>query len=126
MKDPRAGKYGKVFQFEFKIAAKVLEPFNGRLEWSSADYEAFTFIRNDVRLVFYPYKSSAQNYALRVRDASSKNKKLASELMARLRIGNGFTTDFTQRNVNSDDLEQRLVDCEKLQRGWARKAVECA
>ena len=69
---------------DFKKAKEVLKPFNGELLWVLENYIAFRFKSNDISLVFYPHKTSAGNYHLRVRNENSKNKKLATKALIAL------------------------------------------
>ena len=74
MRDPMAGKYKRDYKLEFEIARVVLDGEPGELAWGVHDYEAMTFASADVRLIFYPHKTSAGNYHLRIRDQASKDK----------------------------------------------------
>lgn len=97
MKDPRAGKYRKIYMDEFRKAGSILKGRGGCLEWSQHDYQAFTYWEEGVSLVFYPHKTTAGNRHLRVRDQGSKNKPLAAELMAALDSGAGHTCTFSSK-----------------------------
>lgn len=83
MRDKNAGKYDKLYKREFDLAAKVLGNL-GPLKWGEHDWEAFTFQCVGVSLVFYPHRTSAGNYHIRVRDQGSSDKKKAGELMEQL------------------------------------------
>lgn len=80
-KDLNKRRYRKLYRPEFEVAREVLSGRKGTLEWSPHDYEAFTWVENDVRLVFYPHRTSAWNYHLRVRDGGSKSKVMADLIM---------------------------------------------
>lgn len=93
MKDPRAGKYRKIYMREFQQVGKVLKGRNGCLEWSQHDYQAFTYFEPGASLVFYPHQGpSSRLYWLRVRDQGSKSKELAQALMALIYEGAGIST----------------------------------
>lgn len=81
MKDPLKSRYRKMYQGEFEIAQKGLSGRIGTLEWSPHEYEAFIWSEDGARVVFYPHRTSAGNYHLRVRDAGSKDKALADRIM---------------------------------------------
>lgn len=67
MNDKLAGKYKSIYNGEFKLATTILKDFGGTLEWSSNDYEAFTFKSAELNIIFYPHKTSAGNHHIRVR-----------------------------------------------------------
>lgn len=82
MSDPNRGKYHDFFKKEFDIASEYLiSNYNGEVNWADADYEAFHFITDGARLIFYPHRSSCGHYSIRVRDGGSKNKKRADAIM---------------------------------------------
>jgi hypothetical protein len=95
--DKNAGKYDKIYKKEFELAANILANDGGLLEWSMHDYQAFTYKGDGVSLVFYPHKTSALNYHLRVRDNGSKNKAKANRLMKKLDDGTGYNCTFTKK-----------------------------
>ena len=92
--DPLRGKYKKHYSEEFDIAKEALKHTKGELNWADADYQAFIFRGPDVTLVFYPHKTSAGNYHLRVRNQNSKNKEKAVALMRRLDKATGSSCTF--------------------------------
>lgn len=81
MADPNKGKYKILYMKEFNMAKDILHHCPEGFEWSNADYEVFKFKECDVTLVFYPHKTSAGNYHLRVRNQNSANEKLAESYM---------------------------------------------
>ncbi len=85
------------YEEEFAIAEKVLAQYGGVLARSTAQYEAFTFRSRDVALIFYPHRTSAGNYHLRVRDNGSRDKKLADALMRKLDAAAGNNCTFTRK-----------------------------
>lgn len=84
MSDPNAGNYHKFFKREFEKAKEVMSGEIGNLAWGIHDYEAFTFVSDDVRLIFYPHKSTAGNHHIRIRGNGSKNIFEANRLMKKL------------------------------------------
>lgn len=75
MSDPKRGKYHHEYTEEFVEAKKRLsDEFHGEIKWGSKDYEAFTYRAHGLSLVFYPHKTSAGGYHIRVRDNGSKDK----------------------------------------------------
>jgi len=72
------------YKKEFVLAKEILAGFDGKLKRSNAPYQAFKFKSDKVCLVFYPHKTSAGNYYLRVRDEGSKDRVLANILMKKL------------------------------------------
>lgn len=87
------------WQREYDIASKVLDNEQGELVWATDAYVAFRFIGEDVRIVFYPHKTSAYNYHIRVRDEGSKNKTRARELMYSLDVGAGNNCTFSRKRT---------------------------
>lgn len=120
MRDPMAGKYQREYKLEFEIARIVLEGEPGELAWGVHDYEAMTFTSPSVRLIFYPHKTSAGNYHLRIRDQGSKSKGRAQLLMDRLELGSGNWCTFQSR-TSSFGRRLALAEREKREFGWARE-----
>lgn len=82
MLDPDAGKYQKRFMREFKAASKALSGRGGELEWSSHDYQCFTYREPGVSLVFYPHRGpSSRLQWIRVRNQNSKQPEALSEVL---------------------------------------------
>lgn len=67
--DPLRGKYTHKnhFQREFETAKVRLAPLGGDVLPGEHDYEAFTYSAPGIRLIFYPHRTSAGNYHIRVR-----------------------------------------------------------
>lgn len=89
--------YRKQFKQEFKDAKKRLAKFEGELFWVDFDYEAFRFKSHHAHVIFYPHKTTAGNYHIRVRDAGSKDKTTFEEVCAALREGN-HTCTFSRKS----------------------------
>ena len=115
MNDPNKGKYRKWYSDEYRIAKEVLAHEHGKLEWSKNDYEAFRFTSEHLVLIFYPHKTSAGNYHLRVRDQHSKNRIHAFQLMRRLDRAAGYNCTMTMKK-----LEQRRYELYKTRTGGDR------
>ena len=94
MKDKLAGKYKSIYNNEFKLAEKILKDFGGNLEWSTNDYEAFTFKNDEINIIFYPHKTSAGNYHIRVRG----NGKNINEFLDLLYKKSGFNCTFSRKH----------------------------
>ena len=99
IRDSNKKHYRKLYQEEFDLAAKTLSGRNGALTWSTADYVAFVWWEPTVCLVFYPHKTSAGNYHIRVRDQSSYDKVLALKLMVLLDKAGGYNRTFTSKGT---------------------------
>ncbi|MFG0381069.1 hypothetical protein ACF8C6_08910 [Pseudomonas sp. zbq_18] len=83
MNDPDAGKYHKRFASEFKAAAKALSGRGGELQWSTHDWQCFTYREPGVSLVFYPHRGpSSRLQWLRVRNQGSKSAEAMREVIA--------------------------------------------
>jgi len=78
-------------------ATKMLENEGGTIEESPHDYQCFTFKADGVCLVFYPHRTTARNYHIRVRNQGSKNKEKAEKLMKMLDDGAGYNCTFSKK-----------------------------
>lgn len=100
MKDPNAGKYHKIYQEEFKMAAYILSDYDGQIGWLEHDYQAFYFKTKHVHLIFYPHKTkSTGNTHLRVRSQNSSNPQIAYEMMKKLYGGSGANCTFSYKSL---------------------------
>lgn len=106
MSDPFKGMYlqkrmqlhKRYFKAEYEDAGRRLAHLGGKLEPGVHDYQAFTFTMPGLRLVFYPHKTSASNYHLRVRTEGKADQKLLAQAIQALRKDNytctfGFPAD---------------------------------
>jgi hypothetical protein len=93
------GKYQKVDEFreQFDIARECLKTWGGELRWGEHDYEAMVYEGDLVKLIFYPHKTSAGHYHLRVRDSGSRNKQRADEIMESLNRAAGMNCIFSRK-----------------------------
>jgi hypothetical protein len=99
MSDPNRGKYKKYFLDEFRqMEDYLIILYNGSLTWSEADYEAFCYKTDDIRLIFYPHKTSAGHYHIRVSDGGSKNKIRAKAIMEVIQLDMPNCSTFHQKN----------------------------
>lgn len=99
MKDPLAGKYQTKYQREFDIAKGLVDVIGGELEWGVHNYQAFTYEGYGVRLVFYPHRTTAQNYHIRVRDEGSEHKRLAEAVMIAFDLAGGNNCTFSRHAI---------------------------
>lgn len=75
-RDPMAGKYTlREFKEEFEKAKARLAPLGGTVSSGVHDYEAFVYDTLDLRLVFYPHKTTARNYHIRVRTSGKFSRE---------------------------------------------------
>jgi hypothetical protein len=81
----------------FNDARQMLANEGGVVEESPHDYQCFTFKTDDVCLVFYPHRTTAQNYHIRVRNHGSKNRAKADKLMDILDEGAGYNCKFSRK-----------------------------
>lgn len=124
MADPLAGKYQRHYAAEFQTAARVLERFgqkSGHLVWGKNDYEAFLYTEMGVRLIFYPHRTSAGNYHIRVRSQGSKQPKRAMTLMAMLYIGAGNNCTFSWSGIDLN-ATHKIAQQRQVEDGWAERA----
>lgn len=104
------------WQDEFDVAALVLKSEPGTIEWAADHYVAFRYREASVRIVFYPHRTSAGNYHLRVRDEGSKDKPRFKELARRLYVGSGLSCTF--------QVKYGIIpDKGDIEYGWAAKEV---
>ena len=115
MADPEKRYYRKRYAHEFAMAALIL---GKQPEWSPHDYEAFTYKNGGVSLVFYPHRTSAGNYHIRVRDNGSSDKGEAYRLMAMLDHGAGPCCTF-RYNLKDYKLAAFIRDTAEKPFGWA-------
>lgn len=83
--DPLRGKYTQknYFRREFETAKARLATLGGDVLPGEHDYEAFTYSAPGIRLIFYPHRTSAGNYHIRVRAAGKpETKKLRDAIFA--------------------------------------------
>lgn len=107
MSDPNKRRYRKCYQREFDLARKTLQDRTGLLQWSPNDYEAFVWVEEGVRILFYPHRTYA-SYSIRVRDQGSKNPALAIELLRKLNEAAGAEGAlFRQKKQEWIDRERR-------------------
>lgn len=109
-------KRKRAWQDEFDVAALVLKDEPGALEWAADDYVAFRYRESSARIVFYPHKTSAGHYHLRIRDEGSKDKPRFADLARRLYLGSGHTCTFSVKNSG-------LIVDRDIQPGWAAQEV---
>lgn len=95
MTDPLKGLYTQKrhFKAEFEDAGRRLAHMGGKLEAGVHDYQAFTFTLPGLRLVFYPHKTSASNYHIRVRTEGKADQALLAQAIQALRKDN-YTCTF--------------------------------
>lgn len=103
------------WQDEFDVASAVLKDEPGTLEWATDDHVAFRYREPDARLVFYPHRTSARHYHIRIRDEGSKDKRRFHELAARLFVGSGASCTFQVKNGGTPTPPAGL------EYGWAAK-----
>lgn len=89
----------KLYANEFNRAFHFLIPlYRGELTWTKADYQAFVYQTEGVRLIFYPHKTSAGNQHIRVRDGGSKNKVRAQAILDVIQLDLATDCTFSQKN----------------------------
>lgn len=64
---------GKSWINEFELVKKVFP--DSEVYLVNAEYEVFHAVVDGVRLIFYPHKTSSNNYHLRIRNGSPKRKE---------------------------------------------------
>ena len=86
-----------IIEKALNVATELLKDEGGKIEESSHDYQCFTFKDKNICLVFYPHRTTARNYHIRVRDQGSKNKSRANKLMAMLAEDSGYNCTFSRK-----------------------------
>lgn len=107
--DANAGNYHKIYKSEFGLAKSILEDEGGHIEWGTNDYEAFLFTKPGVSLVFYPHRTTARHYHIRVRDRNSKDKAEVLRLMAKLEEAGNFPRNRSIKNWRDNILADRYI-----------------
>lgn len=97
MRESDKRHYKNQYKEEFALAKSILKDEPGKLEWSKNDYQVFTYKEDGVTLVFYPHKTSAGHYHIRVRNQNSKDTEKARRLMILLDHGAGSNCTFTHK-----------------------------
>lgn len=87
----------KAIQEAFDLAHDILDDEVGELSESPHDYQCFTFVGPGISLVFYPHRTSAGNYHIRVRDQRSGNVEKAIYLMKLLNEKAGSNCTFSHK-----------------------------
>lgn len=107
---------------EFLTAKEILRFYDGELLESDIAYEAFRFISEKVRIIFYYHRTrSTGHYSLRIRDDNSKDKEFFKKLAAELYHGSGLNNTFYQNHgENARDAYKATFEKET---GWAEKIV---
>jgi len=82
----------------FDAANSILKEQDGVVEHSDNDFECFTFKSKDVSLVFYPHRTTARNYHIRVRNNGSKDKEKAIKIMDILDNESGYNCTFSRKS----------------------------
>lgn len=120
MSDPNCGKYAKLFKDEFAKAKERLAPLGGTVTAGTNDYEAFIYEADGIRLIFYPHKTSAFNYHIRVREGGKcKPQKLREAIFALAE--NSCTFQFpANRKLHNDAVSAALDRKYKIIFGNAR------
>ena len=67
---------------------------------TNAQYEAFHAIVDGIRMIFYPHKSSSNNYHLRVRNGSTSRNEDFLDLAGILQNSKPTDCTFTVKNQN--------------------------
>jgi len=83
--DPLKGKYtqARYFKREFEMAKERLAPLGGEVKPGEHDYQAFVYQAPGLRLIFYPHKTTAGNYHIRVRaEGKADPKQLEAAIFA--------------------------------------------
>jgi hypothetical protein len=109
MTDPRKGLYTqkRYFKAEFEDAGRRLAHLGGKLEPGVHDYQAFTFTMPGLRLVFYPHKTSASNYHIRVRTEGKADQELLEKAIQALRKDNHTCTFGFPANRKLEDESRK-------------------
>lgn len=71
-----ASKDRKAWKGVHAAAQARLAPFGGALEWSEVQHEVMRWNHADLVLIFYPHRTSAGNYHVRVRAGKCADRKL--------------------------------------------------
>lgn len=122
MDDPFKGRYEKACQFEFDVAQKVLSEFEGKLEWGEHNYQAFIFTGKNLKIVFYPHKTSTTGNRSIKCYGSGKDFKLAHAL---LKIAIGGRNTFDIKNAGSDwQYQMQIAKQRGLETGYLHEQMK--
>lgn len=97
-------KNQKLWKRDFMKAQRRLDGLGGTLEWSHHAYEAMRWIAPGLTLIFYPHRTTAGNYHLRVRKGACTDRELLREAIHAL-AENSCTFDFpSERKLHHEGV----------------------
>ena len=110
MADPLAGKYTQKRHFlhEFNVARERLAHLGGQVVPGTHDYEAFIYEGNGVRLLFYPHRTTAGNYHIRVRATGKPDRKMLRAAIFAL-AENSCTFSFPSERALHDEAVRHAL-----------------
>jgi hypothetical protein len=89
----------KLYKKELEQIEEACIKFGGSMEISDIDYELARYKSDHGMIIFYQYKSSAGNHAIRQRISNLINDDLIDVVMWLMMLENN--TDFSVKNISS-------------------------
>ena len=111
-------KKRRPWQDHFDVASLIMKDEPGEMVWATDDYVAFRYREPTVRVVFYPHKTSAGHYHMRIRDEGSKDKARFADMANRLHGGGWFAMKNGGLARAPKDLELGWAVQRALGRSW--------
>lgn len=105
------------FAKERLIARRVAERFGGEIEDVTHAHQIMKYRAPGVVLVFYPHKTTARHYHVRIRDEHSKDKEAAQNMLAIFSASAGFSCTFTHKFEGLGSWQ--VLAKAGLEPGWA-------
>ena len=106
-------KHRKNWKNERAAAEQRLAKMGGRLDWSDADYEVMRWVHPKLTLIFYPHRTTAGNYHIRVRAGKCLDRALLRECVMAL-AENTCTFSFpTERAFHDEGVYQAIRENRK-------------
>lgn len=110
-----ASKDRKAWKRERAAAEARLAALGGRLDWSQHAYEVMRWEHKDLVLIFYPHRTTAGNYHIRIRTGRCSDRDLLRKCIHAL-AENSCTFSFpTERQFHDEGVTIAL----KTNRGRA-------
>lgn len=105
-----ASKDRKAWKSVHAAALKRLAAFGGALAWSDVQHEVMRWVHADLVLIFYPHRTSAGNYHVRVRAGRCNDRKLLRKCVMAL-AENACNFQFpTEPEFHAEGVQQALQE----------------
>lgn len=105
-----ASKDRKAWKGVHAAATERLKGFGGALTWSVIQHEVLRWTHPDLLLIFYPHRTTAGNYHVRVRAGRCTDRKLLRKCAMAL-AENSCSFQFpTEREFHDEGVRQAVTE----------------